>query len=106
MELNEIQKLIKRERIRLGKYYGRSKSQLVLPYTVKLMEELGELCELVLASKKLQRNVKLKKLKKSNLEDEFADVFISVLILADTMGVDIEKSFNNKLKVVRNRHKK
>ena len=104
--MKEIQKLIKRERIRLGKYYGKSKSSLVLPYTVKLMEELGELCELVLASKKLQRNVKLKKLKKSNLQDEFADVFISVMILADTMGIDIEDAFNKKLKIVRNRHKK
>ncbi|MBR9680608.1 MAG: hypothetical protein GOU98_02165 [Candidatus Altiarchaeota archaeon] len=87
------------------KHPGIDKEKKTLAQTVKLSEELGELSEEVLASLSLQRQHKLDNMKKDNLSKEFADVLITALILADTMGVDIRDGLKRTIKKVNNRYK-
>ena len=78
---------------------------IILAQTVKISEELGELCSEVLAHKSLQRKQKLDNHNKKNISEEFADVIITALLLAKTMNVDIEKALENKLKKINKRYK-
>jgi NTP pyrophosphatase (non-canonical NTP hydrolase) len=61
MELEDLLKFIEVEDERLKKYYGGYSDQekRILARTVKLTEELGELCNEVLAHNSLQRKQKL-----------------------------------------------
>ena len=57
-------------------------SENVPQQTMKVMEELGELSDEILTSMNLQRNTKIAKFSKQNVEDEFADVlgfFVAIL---------------------------
>jgi NTP pyrophosphatase (non-canonical NTP hydrolase) len=71
--------------------------------TVKLTEELGELCNEVLAANGDQRSEKLETTSNRNLEDEFADVIITTLLLAKTMNVNIEKALEQKIEKINQR---
>ena len=73
--------------------------------TVKLTEELGELCNEVLAFNGDQRKEKLDKYDKNNLPNEFADVIITTLLLAKTMNVDIQEALKQKIKSINERYK-
>ena len=73
------------------------KDQEILAKTVKLSEEVGELCNDVLGILKLQRKSKLDKFDKDNIYQEFADVVISVMSLASSAGVDLERAIKDKL---------
>ena len=46
------------------------------------------------------------KFKKENLPDEFADVLITTLLLAQEMNVDIEKALEDKIKKIDKRYEK
>ncbi|MBN2881109.1 hypothetical protein JXM83_03580 [Candidatus Woesearchaeota archaeon] len=76
------------------KLYGRA---------VKLNEEVGELCSEVLSFTKDQRIEKLNKSSKESLEEEIADVIISVLVIAKTMDVDVQEALKNKIEKIKNR---
>lgn len=78
----------------------------ILYNTVKLNEEVGELCNDILAVLKLQRKSKLAKFDKRNIYEEFADVLITTIILAHVAGVDIERALNGKLDKIENRYLK
>ena len=106
MELKELLKFVEIEDERLKKYYGGYSNQekRILARTVKLTEELGELCNEVLAHNSLQRKQKLDNHDKENLLEEFADVIITALLLAKAMNVDIEKAFEKKIKKVNKRY--
>jgi len=106
MELKDLLKFIEIEDERLKKYYGGYDDQekRILARTVKLTEELGELCDEVLAYNSLQRKQKLDNHDKENLPEEFADVIITVLLLAKAMNVDIEKAFEKKVEKVNKRY--
>ena len=106
MELKDLLKFIEIEDERLKKYYGDYSDQekRILARTVKLTEELGELCNEVLAHNSLQRKQKLDNHDKENLLEEFADVIITALLLAKAMNVDIEKAFEKKIKKVNKRY--
>jgi len=108
MQLKELQKFIKKENLRLKKYYGNSNDEekRILVRTVKLTEELGELCDAVLSHNSLQRKDKMVKFDKNNLSEEFADVVITTLLLAEVMDVDIEKALKDKIKKINKRYKK
>ena len=55
MEFRELQQFIKIQSKRLKQYYGDLDNQsLILAGTVKLTEELGELCQEILASQSIQ----------------------------------------------------
>lgn len=80
--------------------------QEILSRTVKLNEEVGELCNDILAILKLQRKAKLEKFDKRNMYVEFADVIITTMQLAMAAGVDIERAVNDKLKKVEEKYVK
>jgi NTP pyrophosphatase (non-canonical NTP hydrolase) len=72
--MKELNKFIKKEDQRLRKYYGNYKDEekRILVRSVKLTEELGELCDEVLNYSSLQRMEKLNNNDASNLPEEFA----------------------------------
>jgi NTP pyrophosphatase (non-canonical NTP hydrolase) len=78
----------------------------ILTKTIKLNEEVGELCNDVLSVLKLQRKSKLEKFEKKNFYEEFADVIITTMQLANSAGVDIERAISQKLKKIEARYHK
>lgn len=78
----------------------------ILTKTVKLNEEVGELCNDILSVLKLQRRAKLENFTKSNIYQEFADVIITTIQLADAAGVDVERAVGDKLAKIEHRYMK
>src|SRR5581483_10719055 len=78
----------------------------ILTKTVKLNEEVGELCNDILSVLRLQRRSKLEKFDKRNFYEEFADVIITAIQLASVAGVDVERALNDKMKKIENRYLK
>lgn len=78
--------------------------QEILAKTVKLNEEVGELCNDILSILRMQRKSKLEKFDKRNMYEEFADVIITVMSLASTAGVDVERAIGDKLKKIEERY--
>lgn len=78
----------------------------ILTKTVKLNEEVGELCNDILSILQLQRRSKLEKFDKRHMYEEFADVVITVIQLATVAGVDIERAVNDKIKKIEKRYTK
>lgn len=107
MELKELLDFIDLEDQRLIKRFGKNSStqqERILARTVKLTEELGELCNEVLASNGDQRKEKLVDNDKDNLPDEFADVVITTLLLAKSMGVNIKEALIKKIEKINKRY--
>ena len=75
----------------------------ILTKTVKLNEEVGELCNDILSILKLQRRAKLQNFDKRNMYEEFADVIITAMQLAIAAGVDVERAVGDKLKKIEGR---
>jgi len=65
----------------------------------QLLEELGELARIVNFKKLRNKNPE-----KKDLEDEFADVFLQLSILADNFDIDLEKAILNKIEILKKRH--
>ena len=107
MELKELLEFIDLENQRLiervRKNYS-TQQERILARTVKLTEELGELCNEVLAFNGDQRKEKLDNHGKNNLSDEFADVVITTLLLAKSMNIDIKEALINKIKKINERY--
>lgn len=82
------------------------KEREILAKTVKLNEEVGELCNDILGILKLQRKSKLEKFDRRNVYQEFADVIITTIQLAQAAGVDIERAISDKMKTIEKRLKK
>jgi NTP pyrophosphatase (non-canonical NTP hydrolase) len=105
MEFQDLKSFIEAENERLREQYTEvSEQQNVLVQTVKISEELGELCDEVLAHDSLQRTEKLDEFENGNIESEFADVIITTLLLADSIGVDIESALEQKIENIERRH--
>ena len=92
---------------RLKEYYNEltDPEKIVLARTVKLTEELGELCQAVLACLSLQRPQKLDKQDKDKLPEEFADVLVTTLLLAKSMEIDVENALEKKIQTINTRFK-
>jgi len=75
----------------------------VFARTMKIMEELGELSDEILTSMNLQRNTKIEKFSQENVEDEFADVMASLLLLGIELDIDVEKVMKKKIKFTKER---
>lgn len=105
MDFKELLKFIDIEDKRLKKYYGNYPDQekRILARTVKLTEELGELCNEILAYNSMQRKQKLDNRDEGRLSEEFADVVITTLLLARAMNIGIEKALENKIEKIRKR---
>ena len=78
--------------------------QEILSRTVKLNEEVGELCNDILSILKLQRKAKLENFDKRNVYQEFADVIMTTIQLANAANVDIERAIEDKLKKVEQKY--
>lgn len=78
----------------------------ILTKTIKLNEEVGELCNDILSVLKLQRKSKLDKFDKRNFYEEFADVIITTMQLASVAKVDIERALKDKLTKIEKRYNK
>jgi NTP pyrophosphatase (non-canonical NTP hydrolase) len=72
----------------------------ILAKTVKLNEEVGELCNDVLSILRLQRKAKLDRFDRRNIYQEFADVLITLMQLAVAAKVDLDRAVNDKLKTI------
>ncbi len=99
--MKELLKFIDFEDDRLNKHYGIPQDKKILARTVKLTEELGELCNEVLAHSTLLPKHKLDNHDNENIKEEFADVIITTMLLAKAMGVDMEKALETKIEKIR-----
>ena len=106
MTLKDLLDFIKTESERLNKYYidCTDQEKIILARTVKLSEELGGLCDAILAFNSMQRKEKLENYNTEDLSEEFADVVITTLVLAESVGVDIEKSLKKKIEKINQRY--
>lgn len=87
------------------KLYSQAEKE-ILTKTIKLNEEVGELCNDILSVLKLQRKSKLQKFDKRNFYEEFADVLITTIQLASVAGVDVSRAVEDKLKKIEERYAK
>jgi len=108
MNLKNLQQNIKENNEKIPNVYllKTDKEQEILARTVKLNEEVGELCNDILAVLKMQRKSKLEKFDKRNFYEEFADVLITTIQLATVAGVDIERAIGDKLKKIEEKYRK
>ena len=97
MEVLEFQKVCSSIVKKIDKKYSIDRTEQV--NISQLIEELGELAKEVNKEK-----LRGKKAEKSDLEDEFADVILQLLTLAETFEVDIEKAVKTKIKILKQRH--
>ena len=84
------------------KLYSQTEKE-ILTKTVKLNEEVGELCNDILSILRVQRKAKLDKFDKRNVYEEFADVILTTLQLASSAKVDIERAVEDKIKKIEER---
>lgn len=96
--LRDLQNALKSNELKLRiKFHSLTKKEKdILARMVKLQEEVGELSNDVLSILSLQRKSKLEEFEKSNMYEEFADVVLSVIMLANAVGVDMERAVNHK----------
>ena len=78
-------------------------NQRIFARTMKIVEELGELSDEILTSMNLQRNSKIANFSRKNLEDEFADVLGSLLLLGIELNIDIKDVVERKITYTRKR---
>lgn len=103
MDIDELFEFAKKEHKRQIKHH-KVEGDPKISYTMlaKLMEEIGELSEAMLITDSLQRGDKLRKAQKE-LADEFADVILVTLILAQQWDVDAKKALENKISKIKKR---
>jgi len=103
MEIKELKEFAKNSHQRIKKMIGLDGRELVFAHMIKLGEEFGEVNEEFLRSQNCCRKAKLTK--ENNLGHELADVIIVSSIIAESLGIDIEKSLSEKMKIVEERDK-
>lgn len=81
----------------------KDENQRIFARTMKIVEELGELSDEILTSMNLQRNSKIANFSRKNLEDEFADVFGSLILLGIELNIDIKDVVDRKIIYTRQR---
>lgn len=70
---------------------------------MKIVEELGELSDEILTSMNLQRNSKIAQFSHQNIEDEFADVVGSLILLGHELDIDFKEAMQRKIALTRER---
>lgn len=81
----------------------KDKNQQIFTRTMKIVEELGELADEILTSMNLARDSKIAAFSRENMEDEYADVLGSLILLSLELGIDVEKVIRRKIKFTRDR---
>jgi NTP pyrophosphatase (non-canonical NTP hydrolase) len=83
---------------KLDHYYPmEDKEKRIFARVTKMVEEFGELAEVALAKANLQRESKNLTNIEQKIEDEFADVFGTLMLLGLELNVDIEKAIENRV---------
>jgi NTP pyrophosphatase (non-canonical NTP hydrolase) len=105
MKFDELLEFIDKQGEKIEKHYEENadKEKKILRRAVKLNEEVGEFCSEILSSLNYQRKEKLQDYKTEKLNDEFADVLITTLLVAWSLDIDIEKALENKIEKILNR---
>ena len=100
--MKELLQFVDKQDKKLIKNYESThdKEKRVLARSVKLAEEVGELCSEVLSFNGNQRQKKLDSHNTDSLANEVADVLITTLLLAKTMDVNISTALKNKIKKI------
>lgn len=100
--LKDIQQMLRsRERELRIKFVSLTKREKdILLKTVKLTEEVGELSNDILSVLSLQRKSKLEAFNKTNLYEEFADVILATIALANTMRVNVDRAVKDKMRKI------
>lgn len=107
MDLKHLQEIIREHSKKTPPYkLSTREEQEILARTVKLNEEVGELCNDILSVLKMQRKSKLENFDKRNFYEEFGDVIISTIQLANAAGVDIQRAVNDKMRKIEERYHK
>lgn len=81
----------------------KNKQQRIFARTMKIVEELGELADEILTSMNLQRDTKIDEFNHQNIEDEFADVLGSLILLANELDIDVEEVIQRKIDFTKDR---
>lgn len=74
-----------------------SDAERVFARMLKLIEEMGELSNEILTKTGLQRQAKIDAFKHHHLEDEFADVFGSLLLLGIELEIPVAEVMKRKI---------
>ena len=108
MDLKQLEEKVKE--LNRGKNFDYSLStpreKEILTTTVKLNEEVGELCNDILSILRLQRKAKLDRFDKTNIYQEFADVIITLMQLAVAANVDLDRAVRDKIVTITQRIEK
>lgn len=109
MTLPELLQWVTMQNGRLRKQFGdvtdvTDKQRGMFAQMTKLGEEFGELCSEILGHYSLQRKEKRDTYTTEKLEGEIADVLITTLVLADHLGIDVEKSLGRKIEKINARY--
>lgn len=92
---DETQQFIKAEHERILKMCKVKTNEEIRPFmAMKIMEEVGELCQELLADYSYQRQDKLQN-RKSNTSEEIIDVLLTTMILAENVGIDLQTALNH-----------
>jgi len=102
MEIKELKEFAEKDNKRLKKRNQTSEKESILTNAIKLGEEVGEVNDEILKYFGYQRKEKLEK--KNELSHEIADVIIVASVLAESLGIDIEKALKDKMKKVDERY--
>ncbi len=81
----------------------KDRDQRIFARTMKIVEELGELSDEILTSMNLQRSSKIANFSRQNIEDEYADVLGSLILLAIELDIDVEAVIARKIQFTRDR---
>ncbi|MBP9747892.1 hypothetical protein KBD13_03095 [Patescibacteria group bacterium] len=109
MTFNELLGFVNEQDRYLVERFGHTvstKNEIVFARMIKLMEELGELSNEVLASNGDQRADKLVAYDRQNLAHEVADVLIVTLLLAKSLDIDVKQALEAKIDKIRRRQQK
>lgn len=101
----ELKNFIDAEHKRMLERWHENKKIRTMARTIKLMEELGELCNEIMAYNTEQRKEKMHPKNSKNLANEFADVIIVTLLLAENVNIDVYRALKNKIKKIEKRWK-
>jgi len=107
MDIKEINKFLEEEIKKLEEYYRKDRDQdgreLTMAMGFKVIEELGELFNEMLAHKGYQKKDKLEKLDKEEIKKEFADVIFTVLMLARRFNINTGEAIKIKMEELKER---
>ena len=98
VDIREIENRVKKLKTKVDYTLSTPREKEILTLTVKLNEEVGELCNDILSILRLQRKTKLAHFDKRNIYQEFADVLLTLIQLAAAANVDMDKAIPDKLK--------